>query len=180
MAPINLVIKKKVGGKPQPRHRINQFISAKTVRVIDPTTGENKILVLSEALEWADEKDVDLVQITEGDVPVCKLIEYGKFLFQLQKAQKKTVQHAPKLKQMSVSPSISNYDLEHKLNQARGWIKDGSKVQFSLRFKGRENAHKEFGFEVFAKVTSQMENVAKLDGEIKFNGNAITMILCKK
>ena len=160
-----------------PRHKINQYISSNTIRLIDPDNNTNVIITLQEALEIAEEKNTDLVQIADGEVPIVKIIDYDKFLYQLDKNKKENIQHPKKLKQITLSPHIADHDLGYKVKQINEWLEDGSKVQITVKFSGRENQHREFGKEILNKILEQ--SVGKSES-IKDEGNRTTMFLIKK
>lgn len=186
-----LILKKKTDNNVRPvlakrqvrtniKHSINDMIVSKTnqVRLI----GENgsEVVDLDEALQRAQEEDTDLVQVTEADMPICRLVNYDKFLYQLEKKSKANKQEVKKQKQIKFHPNIGPNDLSHKVRHIREFIEDNHRVEVVCTFQGRENKFKGFGFELFEKILGELTDVAKLDGSIKENGRAIQMYLMKK
>ena len=149
----------------QDKHRINQKIRASEVRVIDDNGEQIGIESLQQALSIAAEKELDLVEIApQASPPVCKLIDYGKYKYQLQKkeseAKKKQKDNA--IKELKVRYLTDIGDLKTKLRQARGFLSDGNKVKFSMRFRGREKAFVHLGKDKLKEIASQLSDVAEV------------------
>lgn len=163
------------------KHKINEeiFTSSGLIRVVNLENGSAEIK-LSDALKLADEESKDIVQITEASIPICKLIEYSKFLYEESKQKRKNTGHVQKLKQVQFSPSIAQNDIDHKTRHIREFIEDGCKVEVLCKFQGRQKAHKEIGYAVINEVIEKLSDVAKQDGMIKDNGNNITVNFVKK
>jgi len=161
-------------------HKINNEISAQSVRVIDTVEKTNEILPLWDALQKAKLAETDLVQISDGEIPIVKLVDYDKFIYQQDKAKKEKKQVVKKLKQVQFHPTIGPGDLEHKVKHITEFINDGHKVQCVLRFAGRQNQHRDIGYALFEKIKEQLESVAKLETPISSEGNSIKMLFTKK
>lgn len=149
----------------QDKHRINSKIRASEVRVIDDNGEQIGIESLQQALSIAAEKQLDLVEIApQASPPVCKLIDYGKYKYQLQKkeseAKKKQKDNA--IKELKVRYLTDIGDLKIKLRQARSFLSDGNKVKFSMRFKGREKAFVHLGKDKLREIASQLSDVAEV------------------
>ena len=149
----------------QDKHRINSKIRASEVRVIDDNGEQIGIESLQQALSIAAEKQLDLVEIApQASPPVCKLIDYGKYKYQLQKkeseAKKKQKDNA--IKELKVRYLTDIGDLKTKLRQARGFLSDGNKVKFSMRFKGREKAFVHLGKDKLREIASKLSDVAEV------------------
>ncbi|MEM7759232.1 MAG: translation initiation factor IF-3 [Cyanobacteria bacterium P01_A01_bin.40] len=149
----------------QDKHRINDKIRAQEVRVIDNNGEQVGIESLQQALALATQRKLDLVEIApQASPPVCKLIDYGKYKYQLQKkeseAKKKQKDNA--VKELKVRYLTDIGDLKTKLRHARSFLADGNKVKFSMRFKGREKAFVHLGKEKLKEIASQLSDVAEV------------------
>lgn len=154
--------------------RVNGKIRAREVRVIGHEGEQLGVIQLSDALNLARQQGVDLVEIAPNATPpVCRIVDYGKFRYEQSKKDKdsRKHQHANKVKEVQLSPSISPHDFGVKLTHAIDFLCEDMKVKISLRFRGREMAHQEFGFQVvekFIKATTPYghpDNTAKLIGK---------------
>ena len=149
----------------QDRHRINQKIKAPEVRLIDDNGQQIGIQPLQKALALATEKQLDLVEIApQAEPPVCKLIDYGKYKYQLQKkkAEAKKKQSENAVKELKIGYRTDIGDLKTKLKQARSFLSDGNKVKFSMRFRGREKAFTHLGKDKLKEVVGQLSDVAEV------------------
>lgn len=160
---------------------INNQIRAEKVRVIDEEGKNLGIFSLEEALKIAREKNLDLIQITEKvDPPVCKLMDYGKYLYWLQK-KKRGQQKESKVKIIRLGFNISSHDLETKANQVEKFLIKGNKVKIEMLLRGREK-----GLEIFAKekilkfIEILKEKIPiKIEGELKKEPKGFTIIIIK-
>ena len=111
--------------------------------------------------------------------PVCKIIDFGKFLYEQQKREKlqKKKQHVAVLKEIRLHPNTDKHDFDFKLRHAQNFIDEGNKVKVAVIFKGRELAYTEIGKELLMKFIEQMDENAKVEGEIKFEGRTMHAIL---
>jgi translation initiation factor IF-3 len=147
------------------QHRINERIQAQQVRVIDSSGEQVGIQPLQQALSLAQESQLDLVEIApQADPPVCKLIDYGKYKYQLQKkeAEEKKKQTDNTVKELKIGYRTDVGDLKTKLRQARSFLSDGNRVKFSMRFKGREKAFVHLGKEKLEQVVEQLSDIANV------------------
>jgi translation initiation factor IF-3 len=164
--------------------RINQEITAPKVRLIND--GVNMGIMESyKAKSLAFERELDLVEVSpDVSPPVCSIMDYGKFRYEQQKKSKNkeviTSAKSTKIKIVQLSPVIGDGDLATKANKARGFLDEGMKVQITLRFKRRQNAHKDVGFEVIKAFMSKLEDVATMDMEPKLQGNTINCRIERK
>ena len=159
---------------------VNQHIRVDKVRLIDSEGEMLGVVLLSEALEKAKAVKLDLVEIVPNSTPpVCKIMDYGKYKFDAQKkahdARKK--QKVVALKEVKLRPNIDVHDLGIKINRAKKFIENGDKVKFSLRFRGREITHKELGLAVINNIKEQLDEVAKIEVEPKFEGMLVIMVM---
>ena len=147
------------------QHRINDRIRAEQVRVIDSNGEQVGIQPLQQALSLATEQRLDLVEIApQASPPVCKLIDYGKFKYQLQKkeADAKKNQRDNAVKELKIRYRTDIGDLKTKLKQARGFLSSGNRVKFSMRFRGREKAFVHLGKEKLEQLVGQLSDVANI------------------
>ena len=147
------------------QYRINDRIRAEQVRVIDSEGEQVGIQPLQQALLLATEQRLDLVEIApQASPPVCKLIDYGKFKYQLQKkeADAKKNQRDNAVKELKIRYCTDIGDLRTKLKQARGFLSNGNRVKFSMRFRGREKAFVHLGKEKLEQLVGQLSDVANI------------------
>lgn len=163
---------------------VNNQIRAPQVRVIDETGKQVGVLELGEAFRIAKERNLDLVQVTEKvEPPVCKIMDYGKYLYALQKKERKIkIKRAGELKGVRLGFNISPHDLETRARQAENFLKEGDKVRIELPLKGREKALPEFAKE---KINNFLEILARLipykvERELKRELRGFTIIISKK
>ena len=141
------------------------------------------VVTLSEALRIAEQSGLDLVEISpNAEPPVCKVLDLGKFKYEQQKrkAEAKKKQKIVELKEIKVSPNIDTHDDDVKLKSATRFLEDGNKVKFSLKFKGREIAYQQMGYELMQKIGTDLELLAKIEQPAKLEGKQMMMILGPK
>lgn len=164
---------------------MNEQIRYEEIRVIDSDGEALGVISSRKALEIAKSKDLDLVEIAPtAKPPVCKIINYGKFKYELAKKEKdnKKKQHVVSLKTIRImSVNIDTNDLEIKSKRARGFLEEGNKVKVFLQFRGREIVHRDMGMKLLNDFFQFLEDIAKFDMPIKAEGaRRISMILTKK
>jgi len=160
---------------------VNNQIRARKVRVIDTDGKQLGILDLSEALRISQERNLDLVQVTEKvDPPVCKIMDYGKYLY-LQEKKKKKEKKGGVLKGIRISYNISPHDLETKVKMTEKFIKKGDKVKIELHLKGRERALKEHAEEKIQEFLNLLKEKIefKVERDLKKKGTNLTIIISK-
>ncbi len=163
--------------------QVNENIRAMKVRVIDENAESHGIMDIDDALALAEERNLDLVNVSpNADPPVCKILDYGKYRYDLQKKDKlaKKNQKVMQIKEIRLSPSIEDHDIQVKANTAGKFLKDGDKVKVSLRFRGRERDHKAKGFEVMERFADMVSEVGVIEKPAKFEGRNLTMFLSPK
>jgi translation initiation factor IF-3 len=156
------------------------MIRAQSVRVIDENGEQKGILPTVEAIRLARERGLDLVEISPGaDPPVCKILDFGKFRFEQGKKQResKKKQKQVKLKEMRMQPKIDEHDLSFKVKHIREFLADGSKVKVTVRFRGREMAHKELGRNVLDRVLERLEDAFVLESPPKMEGRFMSLMI---
>jgi len=159
---------------------MNEDIRVPRVLLIDQHGEKQGVMPTSAAIEAAEEAGLDLVEIVpNADPPVCKILDYGKYKYQISKkehdARKK--QHKVVVKEMRVRPKIDVHDLETKMKQARGFLQHGDKLQVNMVFRGREIGFKELGVKVMARIREGLSDVAKVEREPRQEGNRMIMLL---
>ena len=161
--------------------RHNEQIRISPVRLINDKEEQVGIVSTSEALRMAREAGLDLVEVApQARPPVCRIMDYGKWRYQQQKKEDKSraSSRAGRLKQINIDTiRIGDHDLEIKMNRARDFLKEGNKVQFTLRFKGREMAHLDLGRNLFNKVKAELFMVSKVERDAKMEGKRMTLVL---
>lgn len=162
---------------------INEQIRDKEVRLIDVDGTQIGIVSAKEAQMLANERNLDLVKIApKANPPVCRIMDYGKYKFDLAKKEKEArkKQKVINVKEVRLSPNIEKHDLEVKIKNAMKFLKDGNKVKVSVRFRGREIAHTQKGIEIlenFAQVVSEFGEVEK---KPKMEGKSMIIIVTPK
>src|SRR5215471_13546406 len=156
----------------EPLHRRNGKIRAREVRVIDDAKQQLGVMSLDAALQLARDRQLDLVEIAAtATPPVCRIVNYGKFLYEESKAKKGNKPSGGKMKEIQLSPNIDPHDLQTKVAHAIEFLGDDLKVRIKLRFKGRQKAHKEFGFEIVNRFLKEAAAYGKPDSPPKMLGD---------
>ena len=162
---------------------INRQIRAKEVQVIGNEGEKLGTLSLEEALEKADEENLDLVLVSPNvQPPVCKIMNYGKYKFEQAKKEKeaKKKQKVLETKEIRVTPNIEEHDFAFKSKNARKFLEDGNKVKITVRFRGREVNNSKAGEVVLNKFIEVLEEVATVEKSPKLEGRNMFTILAKK
>jgi translation initiation factor IF-3 len=163
-----------------PFARVNGKIRAREVRVIDGDQKNLGVMPLGEAITLARSRQVDLVEVNPNAVPpVCRLVDFGKFRYEQAKRDKESRkhQHANKVKEVQISPNIDPHDFAVKQQHAINFLCDDMKVKITLRFRGREMAHKELGFQQVEKLIKNLIPFGHPDAEPKLVGKGINVML---
>lgn len=162
----------------------NNQIRAKEVRLIDETGKQIGVLPLEKALQIARERNFDLVQVTEKvEPPVCKLMDYGKYLYSLQKKERKArLKMKSEIKGIRLGFNISLHDMETKAKMAEKFLKKGNKVRIEMRLIGREKGLLDFAEEKMKKFLALLEELIpiKIERELKREPRGLTIIISKK
>jgi len=160
--------------------RVNGKIRAREVRVIGVDGNQLGVLPLTDAINLARQHAVDLVEIAAtANPPVCRLVDFGKYRYEIAKKEKesKKHQHASIVKEVQLSPRIDPHDLGIKLMHAINFLCEDMKVKIALKFRGRENAHTEVGFEVIKKFMADIAPYGQPDFQPKLVGKAINLMI---
>ncbi|HEV8543515.1 MAG TPA: translation initiation factor IF-3 [Verrucomicrobiae bacterium] len=156
----------------EPLHRRNGKIRAREVRVIDDLKQQLGVMPLGDALKLARDKGLDLIEIAANATPpVCRIVDYGKFTYEEAKRNKDSRQAASKMKELQISPAIDPHDLGVKRNHAIQFLCDDMKVRIKLRFRGRQKAHKEIGFNVMNQFVRDLSLYGQADSPPKMLGD---------
>ena len=160
--------------------RTNEKITASEVRVISSSGKQLGIISIREALNHAEDEGFDLVEVSpDAKPPVCKIIDYGKLKYKVQKSKKeaKKKQKTIEVKEIKIRPGIDKHDYEVKLKALSKFIADGNKVKISMRFRGREMEHQNIGLNLLKKLTEEVSDYAMVEIAPKAEGKQIMMIL---
>ena len=164
------------------QHRINEQIRAKEVRIVGDNI-EPTVVSIQEALRLAEENEADLVEISPNAVPpVCKIIDYSQFLYQLKKKQKelKAKQVKVEVKEIRFGPQTDDHDYNFKLKHAMEFLKDGDKVKAYVFFKGRSILFKEQGEVLLLRFANDLEEYGKVDQMPVLEGKRMTIFISPK
>ena len=164
------------------QHRINEQIRAKEVRIVGDNI-EPTVVSIQEALRLAEENEADLVEISPNAVPpVCRIIDYSKFLYQLKKKQKelKAKQVKVEVKEIRFGPQTDDHDYNFKLKHAMEFLKDGDKVKAYVFFKGRSILFKEQGEVLLLRFANDLEEYGKVDQMPVLEGKRMTIFISPK
>ncbi len=148
--------------------------------MIDDNGEQIGVMPIKKALDLATEKNLDLVEIApQAKPPVCKIIDFGKFQYELQKKEKlaKKNQHVTQLKEIRLHPNTDTHDFMFKARHARGFLKDGNKVKVAVIFKGRELAYTDLGKNLLLKFIEELQDDARIESDIRFEGRTMHAIL---
>ena len=170
-------------GKISREAMINEEIRAKELRVIDTDGSQLGIMSRQEALDISEERKLDLVCVSpKANPPVCKILDYEKYKYELQKKEKeaKKKQKTTQVKEIRLSTFIEDHDIMVKAKTGSKFLKDGDKLKVSLRFRGRERDYVARGMEVMNKFAEAVSEVGDIDKKPSFEGRSLTMILTPK
>ena len=162
---------------------INGQIRDKEVQLISDTGEKLGMVPLARALELAGEKKLDLVLVSPNlQVPVCKIMNYGKYKFEQSKKEKeaKKKQKVQETKELRITPNIEEHDFGFKAKNARKFLEDGNKVKITVRFRGRELNNTKMGEEVLNKFIENLADVSSVEKSPKLEGKNMFIILAKK
>ena len=170
-------------GKKTNNIQINEEIRDKELRVISSDGQQLGIMSSKQALEIAEQKNLDLVKIApQSNPPVCKIMDYGKYRFEQAKREKEARknQHIVDIKEVRLSLNIDTHDFNTKLNNALKFIKHGDKVKGSIRFRGREMGHPEIGLDTMKRFADACGDAVVVEKAPKLEGRNMLMFLAPK
>ena len=163
--------------------QINEEIRDKELRIIGEDGAQLGIMSSSQALDIAAEKNLDLVKIApQATPPVCKIMDYGKYRFEQAKREKEARknQHTVNVKEIKLSLNIDTHDFNTKLRNALKFFAHGDKVKVSIRFRGREMGHAEYGYDTMQRFAEACQEVASIEKPAKLEGRQMLMFLAPK
>lgn len=163
--------------------RVNDQIEAPSIRLVGSAGEMIGVVTLHEGLQQAFEAGLDLVEVSpNADPPVCKLLDLGKYKYELQKkaneARKK--QKVIEIKEIKLRPGIDDHDYEVKRKAMVRFIEEGDKVKVTLRFRGREMVHQELGVQLLDRVKVDLGELAKVEAHPRMEGRQMTMVMAPK
>ena len=181
-----ITIARRRRSKPQPRRRepqtpINDQIQASTVRVIAEGEGQIGVLPLEQAIEIAQNRGMDLVEISpNADPPVAKIMDFGKYRYEQQKKakeQRKKQAKQGELKEVRFRPRTDDHDYDFKTKHAREFLEEGHKVKAWVQFRGRDIIYKDQGLDILERFTEDLADISKIDQAPTMEGRRMTMML---
>lgn len=159
---------------------VNDRIRARNVRIVDENGNQLGVVPFRDALNLANGQSLDLIQISGGEVPVCRLGDAGKFLFERKKVQRENARRQRELhveiKEVQLRPVTDTNDLLVKARRANDFLADGDKVKIVVRFRGRERAHKDQGRQIIDEFLSQIIEY-KIDRAISDGGKDLNLVI---
>lgn len=172
-----------MGRQTEAAHKINELITAREVRLVGENIEKPEVYPLAVALKMAQQMELDLVEISpKAEPPVCRIVDYSKFLYQQKKKAKEIKANALKvvIKEIRFGPNTDEHDYNFKLKHAENFIKDGFKVKAFVFFRGRQIVFKDQGEILLLKFAQQLEDIAKVESMPKLEGKKMIMILAPK
>jgi len=171
-----------IPGKSQ-EPRVNERIRIPQVRVIGDDGSQIGILTTREAIAMAQAKGLDLVEVAPtARPPVCKIMDYGKFKYESNRAAKaaKKKQHQMQLKEVKMRPKIEDHDYDFKVKHARTFLEQRDKVKFTVTFRGRELAHPEAGMRLLERVIKDLDGIGVVEIPIRMEGRSMVLLMVPK
>lgn len=163
--------------------RINQQIKVPEVRLIAADGSQVGILPIKEALAFAAEANLDLVEVApQANPPVCRVMDYGKYKYEQAKKQQEARrrQTVIQVKEVKIRPKIETHDMEFKLKNVRRFLADNDKAKITMIFRGREMAHQDRGYAILQKIAELLADVAVVEQPPKQEGRTLSMIVAPK
>lgn len=165
----------------EPEVRVNQRIRAREVRLVDEDGQQIGVVPTKEALQMSEERGVDLVEVApNAKPPVCRLMDYGKYKYELKKQANAKKQKTQTLKEVKFRPNIGDHDLDVKINRIREFLEDDNKAKIRIFFRGREIVHPEIGRMLANKIVERVSDVGGVDMAPRLEGKNLIMVLSPK
>lgn len=162
---------------------VNEGIRAREVRLVGANGDQIGVKSRQEALEMAQNANLDLVLVApNAKPPVCRIMDYGKFRYEQQKKEKEARknQKVITLKEVRLSPTIDEHDFNTKLRNARKFLEKGDKVKAAIRFRGRAITHSDIGRTVLERLAKELEDIATVESRAKMEGRSMFLVLAPK
>lgn len=166
-----------------PKERINKEIDVAEVRLIDEEGNQVGVVSIQKALQLAEDADLDLVEISpNAEPPVCRILDFSKYYYQKERKSRelKKKQHIVQIKEIKFGPNTDDHDYNFKKNNALRFLKQHNKVKFTVKFKGRQMAHKELGYNVLERLVEDLKELVDVDTKPASEKNLLTMIVSPK
>ena len=160
--------------------RVNDQIRAREIRVISATGEQLGIMPVAQALQLAEEQDLDLVEVApSANPPVCRMMDYGKYLYEKQKRERESrkAQKQIEIKEVRLRPKTDEHDIQVVLTKIRKFAKEGAKIRVRIRFRGREIAHPEVARDLMKRVSEEVADVVAVEAYPSLDGRSMIMVL---
>ncbi len=165
----------------EPEVRINHRIRAREVRLVDEDGGQLGVVQTREALNMSEERGVDLVEVApNASPPVCRMMDYGKYKYELKKQAAAKKQKTQVLKEVKFRPNIGDHDLDVKINRIREFLGEDNKTKVRIFFRGREIVHSDLGRLLANKILERVSDLGEVDIPPKLEGKNLTMVITPK
>lgn len=166
-----------------PKERINRQIRVDQVRLIDSDGSQVGVVSLAEALRKAQDRGLDLVEVSpNAKPPVCRILDFGQYHYQKERKMRESrkKQHVVQVKEVKFGPNTEEHDYMFKKKNAMKFLLQHNKVKFTVRFRGRQLAHKELGFEILKRLEEELSAYIEVDSKPRSEGRTIYMIVSPK
>ncbi|MFO7582156.1 translation initiation factor IF-3 [Guyparkeria sp.] len=163
--------------------RINDQINVREVRLVDENGEQVGVVPTDDAMSRAQEAGMDLVEVSPtAKPPVCKIMDFGKFKYQQSKkaAEARKKQKQIEIKEVKFRPGTEDHDYQVKLRNATRFLESGDKVKVTLRFRGREMAHRDLGAELLARIAEDLDTLATVEQKPRMEGRQATMVMAPR
>lgn len=164
----------------QDNTRVNEGIRAREIRVIGADGEQLGIMSVPDALKIADENDLDIVEVApNASPPVCRLMDYGKYLYEKQKRERESrkAQKQIEIKEVRLRPKTDEHDIQVVLSKIRKFSKEGAKTRVRIRFRGREIYHPEVAQEIMKRIAEDVSDIATVEARPTLDGRSMVMVL---
>lgn len=160
---------------------INEQIRAREVRVVEESGNQLGVITIQDARRISTEKGLDLVLISENTVPpICKLVDYGQFMYQQKKKSKQGKKSVQVTKELKMSPKISEHDYQVRVNQGFKFLEKKYKIKLTIFFKGREIVHSELGYELANRYINDIKELGNAENQPSMSGRSLIVIISPK
>ncbi|MBK7894619.1 MAG: translation initiation factor IF-3 [Anaerolineaceae bacterium] len=163
-----------------PEYRINRRIRVREVRLIDHNGENHGVVPINQALQLAEEAELDLVEVApNANPPVCRIMDYGKFAYEKTKREREArkQQKQIEIKTLRLTPRTSDFHRDVYVSKAKKWLEEGKKVKFQVRFKAREITYPEIGQQTLEEIAEALGDIAEVEQEPKLEGWSMTLLL---
>jgi translation initiation factor IF-3 len=171
------------GGQSKDRTRVNHRIRAREVRVIDEEGTQLGVMPPQQALRFAEERGLDLVEVApNGTPPVCRIMDYGKYRYQMKRKAHEAKKHQKSItvKEVKFRPNTDEHDYEFKKNHIIRFLKQGNKVKANVWFRGREIVHKEIGRALIQRLIEEIEKIGEVEDQPRMERNNLICIFAPR